>query len=121
MVAQGGRSCRSRTEETALGMDDLARDPGRLITGQECHELRRVLGLSDPPRREPRCDLTLQLPGHPARVCGTRVDGIHRDPLVPDLGSEGPELKLTILPPGPPGYRLAKPTLRSAMARTLTA
>src|SRR5215208_4570458 len=121
MVAQGSLKCRSRTEEAALGMNDLARDPGRLITGQERHDPRRVLGLPDPPRRERRCDLPLQLLGHPARVRRARVDGVHRDALVPNLRSEGPELKLTILPPGPPGYRLAKPTLSSAMARTLTA
>ena len=122
-----------QARKAALGMDDLASDPGRLITGQKHHEPRRVLGLPDPPRRELRCDLALQLLGHPARVRGTRIDGVHRDPLVPDLcgecpgerldsalaggvgelsgigPSDLPELKLTILPPGLPGLPPAKP------------
>src|SRR5215203_2338960 len=54
MVAQRGRTCRSRTEEASLGMDDLTRYPGCLIPGQESHEPRRILGLSYPPQWELR-------------------------------------------------------------------
>src|SRR5215212_9441125 len=90
MVTQGGRKCRSRAQEAALGMDDLARYPGGLIAGQERYEPRSILGLPDPPEGELRHNLPPRLLVHPARICGTRVDGIDRDPLVPDLGGERP-------------------------------
>src|SRR5919112_650806 len=96
MVTQGDRLCRSRTQEAALGMDDLARYPGGLIAGQERYEPRSILGLPDPPEGKFRHNLPPRLLVHPARICRTRVDGIDRDPLVPDLGGERPGESLGI-------------------------